>query len=77
MFYSPGLGCTRVQAEVFFAEFYNGVFCLGQDVYTNYDGVIVAGDYSGNIFGWHNDTWTTEPWWCPPLHWTDELDYDY
>lgn len=76
-FYSPGLGCTRVQAQIYAAHFHNGVFCAGQNTDTYYDGVIVAGDYSGNIFGWRNNTWTTEPWWCPPLHWTDQLGYDY
>jgi hypothetical protein len=77
VFYSPGLGCQRVQSQIYSAHFHNGAFCAGQNTDTYYDGVIIAGDYSGNIFGWHNNTWTTEPWWCPPLHWTDQMGYDY
>lgn len=73
-FYSPGLGCQRVQQEIS-ATYYNGTFCAGQNVYNYLQGVIIAGDYSGNIFGWHNNTYVTEPWWCPPLHWNDQMGY--
>jgi hypothetical protein len=74
-FYSPGLGCQRVQTEIS-SRFHNGAFCAGQDVYNYNNGVIVAGDYSGNIFGWVNSTYVTEPWWCPPLHWNSSLGYE-
>lgn len=75
-FWSPGQGCQRVQSQIT-ATYFNGAFCAGQDTWNYLQGIIIAGGSSGQIWGWHDNTWVSEPWWCPPLHWTDDTGYGY
>lgn len=46
----------------------NGIFCAGFDTYVYYDDVSTYGVYNGNVSGWFDSTWVSQPPGCPPLH---------
>ena len=63
-----GYGCTRHQVATT-VHYNNGLFCLGQTVDNWVQGVWAAGAMDGSLWASVDNTWVSEPWWCPPLHW--------